>query len=85
MDQNFKTKASAIRKLKGKENWENKQREKANFMYTFVQKGNATKQIWWHFRPTSHRISFLLFSPIELFQIELSEETKSYLRQKSNF
>ena len=39
---NFKTKASAVRKLKGKENWENGHREKANFMYNFVQKANAT-------------------------------------------
>ena len=39
---NFETKASAVRKLKGKENWESEHREKANFMYNFVQKANAT-------------------------------------------
>ena len=35
---NFKTKASAVRKLKGKENCENEHRETASFMYNFVQK-----------------------------------------------
>ena len=82
---NFKTKASAVQKLKGKENWENKHREKANFMYNFVQKANATRQIWWHFRPTSQRISFWRFSPIDPFQIELSEETKKPFSSKVQF
>ena len=50
---NFKTKALAVRKLKGKENCENEHRETASFMYNFVQKTNATKQLWWHFIPTS--------------------------------
>ena len=35
---NFKTKALAVRKLKGKENCENEHRETAIFMYNFVQK-----------------------------------------------
>ena len=38
---NFKTKALAVRKLKGNENCENEHREKASFMYNFVQKTNA--------------------------------------------
>ena len=50
---NFKTKALAVRKLKGKQNCENEHREKASFMYNFVQKTNATKQLWWHFISTS--------------------------------
>ena len=40
---NFMTKALAVRKLKGKENCENEHREKANFLYNFVQKTKATK------------------------------------------
>ena len=43
---NFKTKALAVWKLKGKENWENEHRETASFIYNFVQKTNATKQLW---------------------------------------
>ena len=50
---NFKTKALAVQKLKGKEKCENEHRETASFMYNFVQKTNATKQLWWHFIPTS--------------------------------
>ena len=50
---NFKTKALAVWKIKGKENWENKHRKTTSFMYNFVQKTNATKQLWWHFMPTS--------------------------------
>ena len=49
---NFKTKALAVWKLQGKENCENEHRETASFMYNFVQKTNATKQLWWHFIPT---------------------------------
>ena len=45
---NFKTKALAVQKLKGKENCENEHRETASFMYNFGQKTNATKQLWWH-------------------------------------
>ena len=50
---NFKTKALAVWKLKGKENCENEHRETVSFMYNFVEKTNATKQLWWHFMPTS--------------------------------
>ena len=50
---NFKTKALAVGKLKGKENCENEHRETASFMHDFEQKTNATKQLWWHFIPTS--------------------------------
>ena len=46
VEPNFKTKALAVRKLKGKENCENEHRETASFMYNFVQKTNATKQLW---------------------------------------
>ena len=38
---NFKTRALAFQKLKGKENCENEHRETASFMYNFVQKTNA--------------------------------------------
>ena len=54
-------------------------------MYNFVQKANATKQLWWHFRPTSQRNSFWRFSPIDPFQIELSEETKKLFSSKVQF
>ena len=50
---NFKTRALAVWKLKGKENCENEHREMASFMYNLVQKTNATVQLWWHFIPTS--------------------------------
>ena len=79
------TKASAVQKLKGKEKWENEHREKANFLYNFVQKANATEQLWWHFRPTSQRNSFSRFSPVDPFQIELSEETKKLFSPKVQF
>ena len=82
---NFKTKALALRKLKGKENCENEHREKAKFQYNFVQKANATEQLRWHFRPTSQRDFFRQFSPIDPYQIELSEETKKWFSSKSNF
>ena len=64
---NFKTNALAVRNLKGKENCENEHRETASFMYNFVQKSNATKQLWWHFIPTSplnfsHGFHFLWFA-----------------------
>ena len=81
----FKDQGFSRSKLKGKENWENEHREKANFMYNFVQKANATKQLWWHFRPTSQRISFWRFSPIDPFQIELLEETKKLFSSKVQF
>ena len=64
---NFKTKASAVRKLKGKENCENEHRETASFMYNFVQKTNATKQLWWHFTPSSPLKIFTPFSPEDPF------------------
>ena len=60
---NFKTKASAVRKLKGKGNCENEHRETASFMHNFVQKTNATKLLWWHFIPTLPLNFFTRFSP----------------------
>ena len=45
---NFKTKAFAVRKLKEEEKCENEHREKAIFVYNFVQKTNATERLWWH-------------------------------------
>ena len=60
---NFKTRALAVWKLKGKENCENEHRETASFMYNFVQKTNATVQLWWHFKPTSLLNFFTRFSP----------------------
>ena len=41
---NFKSKALAVQKLKGKENCKNEHRETANFLYNFAQKTNAIKQ-----------------------------------------
>ena len=63
----FKSKAFAVRKLKGKENWENEHRETASFMYNFVQKTNATKQLWWHFTSTLPLNFFTRFSPEDPF------------------
>ena len=113
---NFKTRALAVWKLKGKENggrahtslytgichpashssdtagwqakmasielwiqWcnahgphcENEHRETASFRYNFVQKTNATVQLWWHFIPTSPLNSFTRFSPEGPFKKEL--------------
>ena len=64
---NFKTRALAVWKLKGKENCENEHRETASFMYNFVQKTNATVQLWWHFIPTSPLNIFTRFSPEDPF------------------
>ena len=61
------TRAVAAWKLKGKENCENEHRETANFMYNFVQKTNATVQLWWHFIPTSPLNFFPRFSPEDPF------------------
>ena len=60
---NFKSKAFAVRKLKGKENCENEHRETASFMYNFVQKTNATKKLSWHFTSTLPLNFFTRFSP----------------------
>ena len=54
-------------------------------MYKFVQNANATKQLWWHFRPTSQRISFWRLSPIDPFQIELLEETEKLFSSEVQF
>ena len=48
----FKTKVLAVQKLKGKENCKSEHRETASFMFNFVQKTNATKQLRWHIIPT---------------------------------
>ena len=40
---NFKTKALAIQRLKGKENCESERRRTATLIQHFVQKSNATK------------------------------------------
>ena len=58
---NFKTKALAVRKLKGKENCENERRETASFMYNFVQKTNATKLVP---GPVSRRAPEKSFAPL---------------------
>ena len=63
----FKTNALAVRKLKGKENCENEHRETASFMYSVVQKTNETKQLWWHFIPTSQLNFLKRFSPRDPF------------------
>ena len=42
---NFKTKELVVRKLKGKEDCENENREAAGFMYNFILKTNATNQL----------------------------------------
>ena len=49
-------------KVKRKRKWWNENREKANFVYNFVQKTNATEQLWWHFLST-------LFSFINIWGI----------------
>ena len=77
---NFKTRTLAVWKLKGKENCESEHRETASFMYNFVQKTNATKQLWWHFIPTSPLNFFTRFSPEDPFE----KEPKSDFRQKSS-
>ena len=64
---NFKTKALAVWKLKGKENCEDEHRETASFVCNFVQKINATKQLWLHFLPTSPLNFFTQFSPEDPF------------------
>ena len=64
---NFKTRALAVWKLKGKENCENEHRETASFMYNFVQKTNATVQLWWHLIPTSPLNFFTRFLPEDPF------------------
>ena len=82
---NFKTKALAVRKLKGKENCENEHRETARFMYNFVQKTNATKQLRWHFTPTSPLIFSHRFHQNIRFKRNFKKRPKSDFRQKSNF
>ena len=64
---NFKTKALAVQKLKGKENCENEHRETASFMYNFVQKTNASKQLCWHFIPALPLNFYTRFSPEDPF------------------
>ena len=64
---NFKTRALVVWTLKGKQNCENEHRETASFMCNFVQKTNATVQLWWHFIPTSPLIFFTRFSPEDPF------------------
>ena len=68
---NFKALAFAVQKLKGKENCENEHIEKANFLYNFVQKTNATEQLRWHFIPTSRMTFFMRFSPEDPSEIGL--------------
>ena len=64
---------------------QNEQREKANFVYYFVQKTNATEQLWWHFISTSQLNFVTQFSPLDPNEIELQEGAKSDFRQRSNF
>ena len=82
---NFKTRALAVWKLKGKENCENEHRETASFMYNFVQKTNATVQVWWHFIPTSPLNFFTRFLPEDPFKRKFMKRPKSDFLQKSNF
>ena len=49
--------------------------ETANFLYNFVSKINATKQLSWTFLPTFGRNFFTQFSPVDPFENELYEET----------
>ena len=68
---NFKTKGLAVRKLKEEENCENERREKASFVYNFVQKSNATEQLWWHFYQLRNWFFFRRFSAKNPFEMEL--------------
>ena len=81
----FKTKALAVRKLKRKENCESEHRETASLMYNFVQKTNATKQLWWHFIPTSPMTFSHRFHQKIRFKRYFKKKPKSDFRQKSNF
>ena len=57
----------------------------ASFMYNFVQKTNATKQIWCHFIPTSPLAFFTRFSPEDLLKRNFKKRPKRDFHQKSNF
>ena len=60
--------------------------ETAKFLYSFLLKISATKQISWTFLQTLGRNSFTQFSPVDPFENELYEETiKVILVTKCNF
>ena len=52
----------------------------AIFLFNFVQIANARDQLLWHFWTTLQKKNVIQFSPIDPFEIELYEKTKSHFR-----
>ena len=74
---NFKTKALAVRKLKRKRKLWRWTQKNGPFMYNFVQKTNATKQLWWHYTNFATKCFHTVFTRRSVWKGTLRRDQKA--------